>query len=247
MALNKLFSREYEVNFSHIDSRKSARPSFLFHIMQDAATVHAYSLRFSADDLHILWVLSRIRVTVSRPLKPYERVRCETWCPGVRGASWYRSFAVYSQEGKIGEASSMWVTLDPISHKILRPGALPSGDSFILRRNNTERLEPLPKLSCENVRPHHEHKVQYSDLDLNNHLNNVRIVDLISDTLDLQRQPGFVSSIQVNYTAETTCGENLMLSCGSAEGARFVSGEADGKIRFEALVKLSAISEGEGQ
>ena len=35
-----LLTREYEVNYSHIDNRGIAKPSFLWNIMQDAATVH---------------------------------------------------------------------------------------------------------------------------------------------------------------------------------------------------------------
>ena len=81
--------------------------------------------------------------------------------------------------------------------------------------------------------------MQYSDLDVNNHVNNVRIVELISDALDLQRQPGFVSSLQVNYTAETAFGEQLALLCGTVDGARYVRGETDGKAHFEALATLS--------
>lgn len=61
-------------------------------------------------------------------------------------------------------------------------------------------LRRCPKLSCDNVRLHHVHEVRYSDLDVNNHVNNVRAVELISDALDLYKQPGFVSELQVNYT-----------------------------------------------
>ena len=82
-----LLSREYEINYSHVDNRGIAKPSFLWNIMQDAATVHAEALHLGPADLHILWVLSRMRATLLRPLLPYERIRCETWCPGIRGAS----------------------------------------------------------------------------------------------------------------------------------------------------------------
>ena len=81
----ELLSREYEISYSHIDNRGVAKPSFLWSMMQDAATVHAEALglglRRSAD----LRVLSRIKATLTRPLLPYERVRCETWCPGFKG------------------------------------------------------------------------------------------------------------------------------------------------------------------
>ena len=86
----ELLSREYEISYSHIDNRGIAKPSFLWSMMQDAATVHAEALGLGPAALGVVWVLSRIKATLTRPLLPYERVRCETWCPGFKGPSWYR-------------------------------------------------------------------------------------------------------------------------------------------------------------
>lgn len=239
-----LLSREYEINYSHIDNRGIAKPSFLWNIMQDAATVHAEASHLGPAELHILWVLSRMKVRLTRPLRPYERIRCETWCPGIRGVSWYRCFAFFADEKQVGDAQSMWVTLDPDTHRILRPASFPAAESY-QHAARGELFDPLPKLSCDNVRLHHVHPVLYSDLDVNNHVNNVRVVELISDALDLQRQPGFISSLQVNYTAETAFGEQLSLLCGTADGARYVRGEAYGKTRFEALASLTPFQQEE--
>ena len=68
-----LLTREYEVNYSHIDNRGIAKPSFLWNIMQDAATVHAEALHIGPLDLRIVWVLSRMKARLTRPLLPYER------------------------------------------------------------------------------------------------------------------------------------------------------------------------------
>ena len=235
-----LLTREYEVNYSHIDNRGIAKPSFLWNIMQDAATVHAEALHIGPLDLRIVWVLSRMTARLARPLLPYERLRCETWCPGIKGASWYRSFSFFVDNKPVGDAQSMWVTLDPETRRIVRPGAFPEAEQY-LHTSRGELFAPLPKLSCDNVRLHHVHEVRYSDLDVNNHVNNVRAVELISDALDLYKQPGFVSELQVNYTAETACGESLSLLTGTADSARYIRGEADGKTRFEALATLSPL------
>lgn len=45
----ELLSREYEISYSHIDNRGIAKPSFLWSMMQDAATVHAEALGMHAD------------------------------------------------------------------------------------------------------------------------------------------------------------------------------------------------------
>lgn len=102
-------------------------------------------------------------------------------------------------------------------------------------------MRRCPKLSCDNVRLHHVHEVRYSDLDVNNHVNNVRAVELISDALDLYRQPGFVSELQVNYTAETACGESLSLLTGHGGRARYIRGEPMAEPASQALATLSPL------
>lgn len=240
-----VLSREYEINYSYIDNHGVAKPSALWNIMQDAATVHAEASQLGPAALHILWVLSRVRVRLNRPLLPYEHIRCETWCPGIRGVSWYRSFAFYAGHESVGEAQSMWVTLDPVSHRVLRPASFPAAERY-LQAARSDLFDPLAKLSCDETRLHHIHPVLYSDLDVNNHINNVRVVELVSDALDLQREPCFVSALQVNYTAETAFGEQLSLLTGMAGGARYVRGEADGSTRFEALAELTPLASREG-
>lgn len=83
--MGELLSREYEISYSHIDNRGIAKPSFLWSMMQDAATVHAEALGFGPETLGVVWVLSRLKATLTRPLLPYERVRCEACAPASRG------------------------------------------------------------------------------------------------------------------------------------------------------------------
>ena len=55
--MGELLSREYEISYSHIDNRGIAKPSFLWSMMQDAATVHAEALGFGPETLGVVWVL----------------------------------------------------------------------------------------------------------------------------------------------------------------------------------------------
>lgn len=238
--MNELLSRVYETNYSYIDNRGCARPSFLFHMMQDAATVHAEQLHFSAKALEVLWVLTSVSVFLDRPLLPYERVRCDTWCPGVRGVRWRRRFAFFVENEKVGEAISLWVTLNPQTHRILRPSALPK-NHVVFYRTEESPLPLPPKLSCNNARLQDTYTIRYSDLDVNHHINNARIVDLLSDTLALQERTDFLSMLQINYTAETLYGETLSLLRGTTENqTHYVRGEAQGTTRFEAQAIFSS-------
>ena len=239
-----VLEKEYLLTFAHIDNRGLMRPSALFSIMQDAATVHADALHLGRDELGALWVLSRLRCELSRPLGVHETIRVRTWCDGIKGASWLRSFELSCAGQTVGHALSSWVVLGADDHRILRPTAIPAAKDYLALTSG--QCPPTPgRLSCGAMQPHHVHTVRYSDLDVNGHMNNVKIVDVVCDGLELDRRAGqFVSELQDNYTAECMPGEEIALAVGAGEDGRiYVSGTADGKGRFEAAARLTSTQE----
>ena len=234
------FEKDYPLTFGHIDNRGIARPSALFDFMQDAATDHAEALQVSRDDLGAMWVLSRLKCTVTRPIYVHETVRVQTWCAGIRGATWMRAFSLSADGIQIGEAISAWAVLDRETHRILRPSQMPAVKAALGFVGND--CPPAPgKLVCAALSPHHVHTVRYSDLDINGHMNNVKAVDIICDGLELEKRHGqFVSHLQVNYTAECMTGEQITLSAGTApDGTAYIFGTANGHTKFEAAAQLS--------
>lgn len=226
-----IFDKDYELTYSHIDWRGTARPSAYFDFMQDAATVHARQCHLDRDDIGALWVLSRMHAEFTRPLAPYDTLRVTTWCAGIKGPSWLRAFEFSVNGQPAGRAMSSWVILDAETHRIRRPTTVPQAADYAC-----EAREALPmpgKLDVSGLSLHHTHPILYSDLDVNGHLNNVRIAALVSDALDLGEHD-FVRSIQINYTAETPAGLTLSLYAERTDDTFRVRGEADGQTRFEA-------------
>lgn len=226
-----IFDKDYELTYSHIDWRGTARPSAYFDFMQDAATVHARLCHLDRGDIGGLWVLSRMHAEFTRPLAPYDTLRVTTWCAGIKGPSWLRAFSFAVDGQPAGQAISSWVILDTDSHRILRPSQIEQAASYVCL--DREAL-PMPgKLDVSGLALHHTHPILYSDLDVNGHLNNVRIAALVSDALDLTAHD-FVRSLQINYTAETPAGLTLFLYAARTADTFRVRGEAAGKVRFEA-------------
>lgn len=233
--------KDYPISFGAIDNRGIARPSALFDMMQDAATEHADALHMTANDMGGFWVLSRLHCMTTRPVQVHEVVHVRTWCAGIKGATWLRAFSLHVGEEEIGQALSAWVVLSRENHRILRPTQLPAAQEYLSLVPGQCPAAP-GKLMCGALTPHHVHTVRYSDLDINGHMNNVKIVDVVCDGLELDRQEGlFVSELQVNYTSECMPGEDIALSAGQGpDGLTYVFGSADGKSKFEAAARLTA-------
>ena len=234
------YSMQRSINFSYIDNRGISRPSALFDLMQDIATDHAYALHLDKDTLHIFWVLSRMQIHQVRPFVPCEIIHFSTMLSGCKGVTWYRSFSFTDEKGQtVAQGASSWVMLDPQSHRILRPKDMPAAAEYVVPP--PEDFIVPNKLTHQANVAHHVHTVRYSDLDVNCHLNNVKTVDLIADTLELDRRDGlFVSDMQVNYTAQCLQGEQITLFHDStADGVEYICGKTQEGTKFEASVVLS--------
>lgn len=237
--METVFVKPYELTYSHIDWRGIARPAAYFDFMQDAATVHAHMAHIASGDLSAIWVLSRMHAEFERPLAAYDVLKLSTWCVGIKGASWLRAFAFEVNGEQVGRAISSWVVLDPETHRILRPGTIPAALEYICADRPTM---PMPgKLEFPQLALHHIHKVTYSDLDINHHLNNVRIAALVCDALDLS-EADFVRSIQINYTAETPPDAELGLYAERTQDTFQVYGMAEDRVRFQAAGTFGRLS-----
>lgn len=235
----EIYEKDCEIHFGFIDNRGISRPSCFFELAQDVATLHAHQLGLGREDIGALWVLSRMKIELSRPLYPYEILTVQTWCAGIKGATWLRSFRFLVGKEAVGSAISSWVVLDQNTHRILRPSTIAQAQKYMALAPNAAAVPG--KLACPRLKEHHLHTVCYSDLDVNNHVNNVKIVDILSDGLDLNLSDQFVSSLQVNYTAESRFGDQIRVMTGNDGDIRYVFGEAGGATRFEGALLLSPI------
>lgn len=239
------YCHDYTVTFSHIDCRGLSRPSAVADFIQDAATVHASEAGLGRDELiaasGAVWVLSRLKYRLSCPLLPYQTLSLCTWHRGVKGALWYRDFSFFLDGKQVGEAYTAWAVVDLESRRLLRPATVICPELLV----NHERPEGevLNKLRPDlKAVPVGEHTVCYSDIDVNNHLNNVKAIDIVCDALQPQNRPGeFITELQVNYLMETPDGSRLNLSRGSACGQDYVFAEAEGHPRFEAAARFAPI------
>ena len=220
------------------------RPSAVLGLLQEAATQAAAAIGLSreetAERYHGIWILSRIRYSLTRPLLWNEPVTIRTWHRGGRGAGSYREFDLYVGEEKVGEALSLWVLVDQDTHKLIRLSDVTEFDGTTggsLCRSDTLHKFQLP----QEMSPAERRRMRYSDTDLNGHVNNVKYADFGCDALELTQlgRGRFVSGLQVCYLAECLAGEELELYTGQDGEDLYVSGQGEeGKARFEALFTL---------
>lgn len=243
----------YESDF-RVDSRDTdlfghCRPSAILGFLQESATQAACALRFSREEMleqyNAFWMLARIRFELKRPLLWDETLRIKTWHRGDRAAMMYREFDLFVGDEPVGQALSAWVLANQDTRKLMRLGnvkELVGTDGGSLRRTDKLLKLKVP----EDLAPVGQRRLNYSDTDVNGHINNVRYADFACDALELEQagRGKFVSSLRVSYLAECMAGETIDLLRGTHDGQLYVAGRGkEGKERFDAILTLDKLAE----
>lgn len=220
-------------------------PGALQDILQETGNMHSVLIGFSRDQLPgaTSWVLVKTFLHLERPVKRQEEITVTTWYRGNSGVQVYRDYDIHAGGEWVGEAVTAWVLFDLEQQRLLRPDII-NDPSLIYTPQEPKtlilnKITPPKTVQSAGTRP-----ARYSDLDMNGHMNNVKYLDIVTDTLRLEEKPDcFLRSVNIQYSSQTLPGQILSLETGKyPDGRIYVSGkDGAGERKFSALAELSII------
>jgi acyl-ACP thioesterase len=158
-----------------------------------------------------VWILSRISVLVDRRPNYCETITVRSWPRGGEKLFAIRDYDIRDKDDiSIISARSAWIILDMEKRRPLRP------QSVMDNLPQNEGLNAFPPESGgaaglverENLQKTAERKALYTDVDYNGHVNNVRYIQWIEDTLDPQLlENANKMRFDINYLNEIRGGE----------------------------------------
>ena len=234
--MQKTYQEDLLLRTCHCDFRGAWRPSAIFEAMQEASGMHSHLLGCGRDTLvrqGFVWVLSRMEVRMSTYPGVGEKVTVETFPMNNRRWFFPRYFIFRNERGDgLGCAASLWALLDLETRKMAPP------DKIIhLIPDNSDLTAPMGLPSAAPELEGEERQFTrvpaYTDLDVNNHVNNARYVDWLCDALGygiLGRQA--LRTICISYDAEVRPEQTVELKLRRQGDAFSLSGSHEGRRHF---------------
>lgn len=227
----------YEANANHF-----LKPAAMLDMMQEAAGRDAENLGFGYDNMissNTAWVLSRVKVIFHNYPKWRDKINLKTWHKGANRIFYLRDFLLEDFSGNtLVSATTSWVIIDLSSRRMVRNSDLAENfDNVGMEHAIEEQAEKvsLPKgLEPQHV---HTHKVVWSDIDTNGHVNNVKYVVWALDALEYEFvKENKVKELLVNFDSEVLPGQSVDLYRvmeKTDEGTIFyIQGKVEGKSSF---------------
>jgi len=204
--LDKFFDVKRIIQAHEVDFTNRLRIDSFFIFLQDTAAEHAdnVNLGYSALIKHNLaWVLSWARLEIKTYPGFGEEITIRTW-PKCRYKLYsLRDFYIYDNNKQIiSKATTAWLPINIKTRRIIDTANLPAPIDYL----DEPAIDAVPqKISTEGDKEFIlNKKMRYTDLDLNQHVNNIRYIELITDSFDKgQYEKSELKNIEVHFASES--------------------------------------------
>ncbi|WP_421919940.1 acyl-[acyl-carrier-protein] thioesterase [Marinifilum sp.] len=233
----KKFTKTFRIGSFDTDFNGRAKLTSICNYLQEIAGMHADALNWGIDKLmkqDLSWVLTRLKVKVLKYPKWTDEISVETWPTGIEGLFGNRDFKIFDRSGNtIILASSSWLIINIKTKRPARPHSIIENAKF----ENSEKVfeTPLQKLITKvDGKPKIKVGVQYSDIDINQHVNNVKYIKWIIDSCPLERlKSESINELEINFLHEAKYNDQLYVynNCnGDSSESHFEIRNDDDKI-----------------
>ena len=209
------WKQKYEVKVYESDALGRLFFPAMCDYFQDMAWSHYNRVEKALGNLLApgqFWLMTRLEVEILKLPSWQDVIEVETWSRGIEKFYAYRDFIVTGADGRTSaKATTTWVVLDTVSNKIARLTELaqkwPSRSEVTSLNRNAEKVEE-PAAPVYGA----DYNVQYSDMDLNRHVNNVKYIKWMFDAAGIEfLEKHTVEKAVINFIDETRAGDAVKI------------------------------------
>lgn len=212
---------KYKIEPRHVDFTNRVSVSSICDIVLHAAGEDAHVRGFGIDALannNFGWVLSRMGIELDYLPEEYSEFTIHTWISDYNRLASTRNFTLTDNDGReFGRAATQWCMIDyetrmPVDMNTM---AKAHEGNMVDAPSPCERPRRLGAIQSEPVA---EHRVAYSDIDFNRHMNTMRYIDLSFDSLPIE-VPEQLNALRLdlNFVKEARYGDELLLKAEQKE------------------------------
>ena len=234
----------YAVATQNVDLTLRATISSLGNYILNTAGIDAQNKGFGVDALsaqNFTWVLSRLVIEIDSRPEQFSEFDLTTWVNKNGRLISTRNFTLSDMSGNVFcRTLSQWCMLDystrmPVDMSVM---AKAHEGHMVDAPSPCERPRRLGSVESE---PIVEHKVVYSDIDFNRHMNTLRYIDIIFDSMPIERVESMSAlRMDINFMREARYGDSLSLMASESEASyayEYRNAEGDALCRFSLELK----------
>lgn len=204
------YSETYTIRSSEVATNGKASLQSICDLLQETAGNHALKLNFDISQLrdqNLTWMLHRLHVKMDKFPEWRDKITVTTWPSSGDALRAFRDFIILDAENnKIGQCLSYWLMINIETRKPVR---MPD-EVLEMAPSDTEHVLDVQKNRINFAQQASGSKifrVRRSDLDMNEHVNNVKYIGWALETMPPDKK---IKEMDIEFLAECTEGEEIL-------------------------------------
>lgn len=196
-----MYTEKFMIGYNDADCFGRIRMPILFADLAAVATKDAYKTGIMNDEFmkRFGWIVTRQTLHLNDSIRLGDEIAITTEMKKFGAAIFPRYYRIERNGKTIGECFSLWTILDLKARRVARASA--TGIDF---PETNEKMSEMPKrLKSIEGEKETSYDVQFSDIDLNGHMNNTCYIRLAYNLLDHDYLKSHrLVSLSINYEKE---------------------------------------------
>lgn len=238
---SSIYRKNWDIYFSQCYPNGFLKLPELSNIIQLTASGHADTGGVGFADLshyNQSWVLNRMRVEIENFPKWNDIVNVKTWIEELKGFKSNRNFDIIVDGIKLIGISTLWAIINTVKR---RPEAMQIDTSHVERYPDDHATEISNRkidldFDCDES---YECTVQFSDLDIVNHVNNTKYLEWCLNHIDpnliLENK---IAAVDLNFNRELSLNDQFFIEKRTEEKRILFKIRKDSAICFACVLEL---------
>jgi medium-chain acyl-[acyl-carrier-protein] hydrolase len=203
--------KEYDIRFYDVDQKKRLTVQRMMNFFEDSAISQSERLGVGLEYLRhskLAWVIHQWNIKIDKFPYYSEKIKVRTYPEGFYKFYAFRKFEVFdNNNNKMIDGNSVWLLLDTEKKRPIRvPEQL--AQAYGLDKELTDDSKMTKVREPLRVDSEREFKVRFSDIDINNHVNNVNYYEWAFESLPQDILSNYsIKSVKLTYKKEAKLGD----------------------------------------
>lgn len=229
------YENTFALRTGDFDKNRRLTPTAILDLCQTVAGAHAEKIGcgFAAMlEKQQIWVLSKVRYRVLQSPAIHTNVRVATWPLAPEKVTFRREYKIMAEDGTpLILADSQWVVVHSEKRRVLPAGNVYGAGQAHLTEESFGPFMKVADFAAD--APAHTVVPTFSDMDMNDHVNNTRYAAWVLDALgDVS-----IAALQIDYHRELQAGQQVALFTQATEGGFLAKGVCGGSTTFNCKVE----------
>lgn len=211
----KIFNKQYEICTFDVNVKNRLNLSKIMEFFGDASIIQSDELGVNFSFLrenNYAWVLFKWDIHIERYPKFGEKISVMTMPYSFKKFYAFRIFEMRDSGGNLlAKATSLWMLIDSEKRKTMK---IPESfyEMYGLTAEDNKKVEISKIQQIKQVQIEKEFDVRHSDIDFNEHVNNVVYASWILETIPLDITNNYsLENIKITYEKEAVLGEKVII------------------------------------